>query len=45
MQKYEENIRRYQDKYILTILSVLRRRKIYDLPDEESVKEGFSFRR
>ena len=44
-KEYEENIRRYQDKYIRTFLSILRERKIYDLPDEKPVKESISFRR
>ena len=44
-KEYEENIRRYQDKYIRTFLSILRGRKIYDLPDEKPVKESISFRR
>lgn len=39
-KEYEENIRRYQDKYIRTFLSILRGRKIYDLPDEKSVKKA-----
>ena len=42
-KEYEENIRRYQDKYIRTFLSILRGRKIYDLPDEKPVKESISF--
>ena len=44
-KEYEENIRRYQDKYIRTFLSILRGRKIYDLPDEKPVKKSISFRR
>ena len=41
-KEYEENIRRYQDKYIRTFLSILRGRKIYELPDEKPVKESIS---